>query len=57
MTTSLDLRTKIPKNKQKARIAITEVTNQVFKKFLKEFKNSPYLGYKSKHVHNEQTEA
>ena len=28
-----------------------------FSKLLKKFKNSSYLGYKSKHVHNEPTEA
>ena len=26
-------------------------------KFIKKLKNSPYLGYKCKQVHNEQTEA
>ena len=38
-----------------ARFAITDITKQYFRKFLKRFKNSPYLGYKSKQVHNEST--
>ena len=57
LTTSPTLRTKSPNNKQKARTSITEITNQDFRKFLKEFKNSPYLGYKNKQVHNQPTEA
>ena len=57
MTTSLAIMTKRTKNKQKARFAITEITNQDLKKFLKKFKTSPYLGYKSKQVHNEPTGA
>ena len=57
LTTSLALRTKSPNNKQKERFPITDITNQNFKNFLKMFKNSYYLGYKSKQVHNEPTEA
>ena len=48
LTTYLALRTKIPNNKQKARFAITDITNQYFMKLIKKFKNSPHLGYKSK---------
>ena len=43
--------------KQKARFSVTGITNQYFRHFLKKFKNSPYLGYKSKKVHDEPTEA
>ena len=57
MTTYMYLRTKIPNNKQKSRFAITDITNQDFKTLLKKFKNSYYLGYKIKQVHNEPTEA
>ena len=57
MTTSMNLRTKRSNKKQKARFSITDITNQAFRNFLKKFKNSPYLGYKSKKVHNEATEA
>ena len=57
LTTYLDLRTKIPNKKQKTRFAITDITNQDFSKFLNKVKNSPCLGYKRKHVHNEPTEA
>ena len=39
LTTSLDIMTKRPNNKQKARFAITEITNQDFRKLLKEFEN------------------
>ena len=56
MTTSMVLRKKRSNNKQKARFAITDITNQVFRNFLKKFKNSTYLGYKDKQVHNEPTE-
>ena len=55
MTTSLNLGIKSPNNKQKAITAITDITNQYFSDFLKEFKISPYLGYKKKQVHNEPT--
>ena len=57
LTTSLTLRTKKPNKKQKSRISITGITNQYFRKFLRKFNNSPYLGYKKKQVHNEPTEA
>ena len=57
LTTSLDIRTKSSNKKEKTGFVITEVTNQDFRKFLKKFKNSSYLGYKSKQVHNEVTEA
>ena len=46
--TSMDLRTKNRKKKQKSGIDITDITNQGFRKFLKEFNNSPYIGNKSK---------
>ena len=42
--------------KQKAGFAISYITNQDFRKLLKNFRNSPYLCYKSKHFHNETTE-
>ena len=57
MTTSLTIRTKIPNNKQKARTVFTDITNQYFRKLLKKFNNSPFLGYKKKRVHNEPTES
>ena len=57
MTISLDLRTKISNKKQKSRFAITDITNQDLRKLLKKFKNSPYIGYKSKQINNEPTEA
>ena len=44
-------------NKQKERISITDITKQDFRKFLKKFKKSPYLGYKSKKVHKKTTES
>ena len=56
LTTSLTLSTKSTNNKQKAMIAITEITIQDFSKLLNQFKNLPYLGYKKKQVHNEPTE-
>ena len=45
---SLAQSTKRSNNKQKERVAITDITNQDFRKFLNKFKNSPYLGYTSK---------
>ena len=57
VTTSLDLSTKSPNKKQKARVAITDIINQDFSKFLKEFNSSPYLVYKMKQVHNNPTES
>ena len=56
LTTPLALSTIRPNKKQKARFAITEINNQDSRKLLNNFKNSPYLGYKIKHVHNEPTE-
>ena len=55
LTTSMDLRTKSSKIK-KVMFDITDITNQDFRKFLKKFNNSPYLGYKSKNIHNEPPE-
>ena len=43
--------------KQKARFSITEITDKDFRKLLKMFKNSPYIGYKSKQVLNKPTKA
>ena len=43
--------------RKKARFDINDITNQYFRNLLKKFNNSPYLGYKSKQVHNEPTEA
>ena len=57
LTTSLALRPKRLNKKQKARFAITNITNQDFRKLLKKFKNSPYLGYKTKQFQNEPTES
>ena len=54
---SLYISTKRSSNKQKARIDITDTTNQDIRNFLKKFNNSNYLGYKIKQVHNEPTEA
>ena len=51
LPTSLDLRNKTPKNKQKASFAITDITNQYFRKLLKRFEDSPDIGYNSKQVH------
>ena len=56
MTSSLALRTKIPNKKQKTRFAITDITKQDYRKFLKNFESSPYLGYNIKQFHNEPTE-
>ena len=57
LTTSLSLSTKGSNKKQKARFSITDSTDQDFSKLLKNFKNSPDLGYKSKQVHNEPSES
>ena len=57
MNTSLAIRKKSPNKKQMARFSITNIKNQDLRKFLKKFKNSPYLGYKRKQVHNEPNEA
>ena len=42
--------------RKNSRTSITDITNQYFREFLREFRILPYLGYKSKQVHNEQTE-
>ena len=52
MTTSLDISTRSSNKKQKTKFSITGITNQDLSKFLKKFNNSPYIGYKSKQVHN-----
>ena len=39
MNTSLTISTKRPNNKEKERNYITDITNQYFRKFLKEFDN------------------
>ena len=57
LTTSLDLRTKNSNKKQKSRSAITDINNKDFSKLLKKFKNSPYIGWKSKQVYNKPNEA
>ena len=57
LNNSLVLWTKIPNKKKRSRFTITEITNQDFSKLLKKFKNSPYISYKSKQVHNAPTEA
>ena len=44
LNTSLDISTKRSNKKQKAKFAITDITNQDFRKLLKKFNNSPYLG-------------
>ena len=43
--------------KKKPGFYITDITNQYFSKLLKKFKNSSYIGYKIKQVHNEPNEA
>ena len=45
------------KQETKYKVAITDITNQNFRKLLKGFKNSPYLCYKKKHVNYESSEA
>ena len=57
VTNSLDLRTKMSNKKQRERFAIIDITKQDFRKLLNCFEHSPYIGYKSKHVYNEPTEA
>ena len=57
LTTSLNFSNKSPNKKQKSRTAINDITNQYCRKLLKQFNNSPYLGYKKKQIHNEPTEA
>ena len=55
LTAYLTLRTKSPDKKQNARTPITDIINQDLWKLLKEFDDSPYLGYKKKQFHNEPT--
>ena len=57
LTTYPDLRTKSSNKKQKERFAITDINNKDFIKLLKKFKNSPYIGWKSKQVYNKPNEA
>ena len=57
MTNSLALRTKRSNKKQKSRFDITDITNHDFRKLFRKFNNSTYMGYKSKQVHNEPTDA
>ena len=57
MTMYLGISTKSPNEKQKARFSITVIAENYFRKCLKKFDNSPYLGYKIKQVHSEPTEA
>ena len=57
LTTFLDLSTKSSDKKKKARYAINKIDNQGSRNFIKKFKNSPYLGYKGKQVHNEPAES
>ena len=57
LTNYLAFRNKRSRNKQKAMFFITDITKKDFRKLLKRFNNSSYLGYKSKHFHNELTEA
>ena len=57
LTSYLDLRIKIPSNKQKEIFSTTSITNQDLKNLLKNLKKQLYLCYNSKHVHNEPTEA
>ena len=52
MNASMDVKTKIPNKKKNTRFPITDITKQYFKKLLRKFDNSPYLGYKSEQVHN-----
>ena len=52
----MTIRTNIPNKKKNSEIEITCITNQEFRKLLKQFNNLPYLGYKSKQDHNETTE-
>ena len=57
LNTSMDLRNKIPNNKQNKWFAVTEMTNLDFSKLLRNFNNWTYIGYKIKQVHNKPTEA
>ena len=55
LTTHLDLRKK-SKQEKNAIFDITDITRQDFSNLIKKFKILPYLGYKSKQVHNETNE-
>ena len=57
LTTSLALINRNLNNKQRSRFAISEITNQDFRKLLRKFNNSPYLCCKIKQFYNETTEA
>ena len=57
LTNFIYLRTKIQNKKQNERFTITDITKQDFRKLIKRFEHSPYLGYTSKQVHNKPTEA
>ena len=57
LTASISIRTKGPNKKQKGIFPITDITKHNFRKLIKKFNNSPYIGYKSKQVYNEPTEA
>ena len=43
LNTSLNLRTKRTNKKQRTSISINEITNQYFRRFIKEFNSSPYI--------------
>ena len=57
LTNYLDIRTKSPDKKQKEIFGIIDITIQYFSNLLKKISKSPYLGYRSKQVHNEPTKA
>ena len=56
-TNYLYIKTKIANKKQRAKFSITDITKQVFRKFLKKFDKLPYIGYNRKRFHNELDEA
>ena len=56
LTNSLYIHTKRSNKKQNSRFSINDINNQDFRKFLKRFNSSPYLGLKIKQVHNIATE-
>ena len=57
LTTSLTPKTGSPNKKQKARIAITDITNQYFRTLLREFKTFTLSRFKNKWVYNVPTDA
>ena len=57
LTTSLNPKTGSPNKKQKARIAITDITNQYFRTLLREFKTFTLSRFKNKGVYNVPTDA